>query len=260
MGYWDNRNKLIVQANKHTTQMQEQYAQDIALAVKNTTILTGADIGIKVPHNSIAPTIKIVDMTSVDAIFDCVEFDNKAVLNFASYREAGGMFIKGSSAQEESLCHASFLYNVLREYESLYYAENIKTLHGGLYSNRALFSPNIKFFNGNQSTTCSVITCAAPNLNYQRKYFPSDTTDIDNLIALDQRVDFVLQIANKFQVDCLILGAFGCGVFKQNPANVALSFKRHMANLQTCKKVVFAIPASTNHDVFKQMLEPIITN
>ena len=38
-----------------------------------------------------------------------------AVLNFASFKNPGGMFYNGSSAQEESLCHESFLYNVLKK-------------------------------------------------------------------------------------------------------------------------------------------------
>ena len=36
-----------------------------------------------------------------------------AVLNFASYQNPGGKFLEGSSAQEESLCHASTLYECL---------------------------------------------------------------------------------------------------------------------------------------------------
>lgn len=54
--------------------------------------------------------VEIIALDSVSAIFE-EHADNQkmAVLNFASYKNPGGMFIKGSKAQEECLCHESFL-------------------------------------------------------------------------------------------------------------------------------------------------------
>ena len=88
--------------------------------------------------------IEVVDMDSVSAIFQYAE-NNTAVLNFASYKNPGGMFVNGSKAQEECLCHESFLYNVLKENQN-YYNWNNQHKNRALYLNRALYSPNIKFF------------------------------------------------------------------------------------------------------------------
>ena len=52
--------------------------------------------------------------------------------------------MEGSSAQEESLCHESFLYNVLSRYKEYYHA-NTYCKNRNLYSDRALYSPDIIF-------------------------------------------------------------------------------------------------------------------
>ena len=107
---------------------------------------------------SLPISVIIAPTDTVSAIFQYTsEQDGKiAALNFASYKHPGGMFIKGSSAQEESLCHASFLYNVLKEFEDSYYKENRKNLNRSLYTNKALYSPNIKFFNKTSKSLISV--------------------------------------------------------------------------------------------------------
>ena len=48
----------------------------------------------------------------VKELFD-EEKESICALNFASYKNPGGKFMDGSSAQEECLCHESILYEVL---------------------------------------------------------------------------------------------------------------------------------------------------
>jgi uncharacterized protein (TIGR02452 family) len=50
-------------------------------------------------------------------------------------------------------------------------------------------------------------------------------------------------------VDFPILGAFGCGVFKQNPTEVANIFKELINNYEF-KGVLFAIPGGANLQAF----------
>lgn len=98
--------------------------------------------------------VSVVDLDTVSAIFRYKRKEKRtAILNFASYKNAGGMFLQGSSAQEESLCHASFLYNVLSEFKD-YYAWNDKHKNRALYENRALYSPDVVFTNDSVGTLC----------------------------------------------------------------------------------------------------------
>ena len=65
------------------------------------------------------------------------------------------------------------------------------------------------------------------------------------------RIKFILDIAKDNHVDTLVLGAFGCGVFGQNPREVANIFKKLLdTSFKGCfKKVVFGIPKGNNDNL-----------
>lgn len=195
-----------------------------------------------------------VILDTVSAIFRYKKKEKRtAILNFASYKNAGGMFLQGSSAQEESLCHASFLYNVLSEFKD-YYAWNDKHKNRALYENRALYSPDVVFTNDSVGTLCDVITCAAPNKSAAQKY--CHVSDEENYNALESRIRFVLHIAEKEKVDTLILGAYGAGVFGQDATEVAQIFKRLLIEeFWTFEKIIFAIPDCSRNKNYKKFLD-----
>ena len=141
------KKEIANQASKHTTEMMMKYMPDIMKCVKET-IIYPIDKPIINDNSSYRPAkFELVNIDSVSAIFEFAQANKRtAVLNFASYKEAGGLFLKGSTAQEEALCHESFLFNILRNFENSYYAVNCKQLNRGLYKNTALYSPNVIFF------------------------------------------------------------------------------------------------------------------
>lgn len=205
-------------------------------------------------YNYKKPIIEIADTNTAMAIrneknYEIVSGIDRivAALNFASYKNPGGMFLKGSMAQEESLCHSSNLYNILSRFPE-YYSLNRKNLNNSLYYDRAIFSPMVLFFMPkNIVSPCDIITCAAPNRYAAQRY--NKVSDEENWHALYNRIEFVLDIANKHNVDILILGAYGCGVFGQNPYEVAAIFKYLLENKKYCfEKVIFAIPKGTRTD------------
>lgn len=240
--YWERatHNKKI--ARNHTDQMSRMFADEIARSAAhsaifsmplNANIIAGAS-GFGTPMDRIT----VVPKDSVTAIFE--ESEGKtAVLNFASFKNPGGRFFDGSMAQEEALCHASFLYNVLSQYEKDYYAWNREHKNRALYLNRAIYSEDIRFFRNHETKLCDVITCACPNRTAAQKY--RLVSDEENRIALEDRCQFVLKVATEFGVETLILGAFGCGVFGQDAKEVAESFKKALEQYKF-QKVVFAIP------------------
>ena len=170
----------------------------------------------------------------------------KAALNFASYKNPGGMFLKGSKAQEECLCHQSVLYNILSRFP-MYYEENKKNLNRALYTDRAIYTPNVPFFTETSIFDGDIITCAAPNKYAAQKY--KNVSDEENWYNLYNRIDFILDIAKVNGVDILIVGAFGCGVFGQDPYEVAAIFKYLLdTKPYGFSQVIFAIPKGTRAD------------
>lgn len=245
MGYWTNKEQMAERAVFHTQKMEDKYQSEIQECINNTKCFTDEVCDYK-NNKQLNNTIIIEDTDTVSSIFTHQNDGKVAALNFASYKNAGGCFLGGSTAQEECLCHASYLYNVLKECKS-YYAYNNKHKNNALYTNRALYSPQVMFFKNNSITTCNVITCAAPNYYAAKKYLNIDKNL--NSKALKQRIKFVLDIAEYKNVDTLILGAFGCGVFGQDPQEVATIFKKELKT-HNFNKIIFAIPSGHNDNYY----------
>ena len=248
--YWTDKEKRAIQARKWSEKITKQYPENIEKCVKGTKIY---DDQLEFQHHRMErmPIVELVATDSVSAVFDADHENKVAVLNFASYKNPGGRFLDGSKAQEECLCHESYLYNVLKEFEDSYYKQNAKMLNKALYTNRALYSPNVEFFRDDKTAMADVITCAAPNYTPGKRYH--SVTPLENKQALESRIAYVLNIANDNDADTLILGAFGCGVFSQEPEMVAKMFLEKLDNY-SFTKVVFAVPDKES-DIYKGFLK-----
>lgn len=247
-----------IRANKaydHTREMERLYKQEISNSFYNTSIYSSIPLMNKDEIISYdKPEIIFMEIDTVSAIIEVASKYTMngpmAALNFASYKNPGGMFLNGSSAQEESLCHESFLFNVLRRFED-YYKWNRGNLNKALYTDRALYTPSIYFIRNGIGVQCDIITCAAPNKGAAMRY--NIANEYDNTIALQSRIRFVLSIASLHHVDTLILGAYGCGVFRQDPYEVASMFKHEIEYIRPCKRIVFAIPTGYNYEAFAEV-------
>ena len=258
---WRYKEDNKIKAQKQIKYMDENFDNETAAAVADTTIYTGPINKNDWTKNGLnpAPYSQLLDMDTVDAIFHVREVlgeDNKevkvAALNFASYRNPGGKFIDGSNAQEECLCHESNLYNILRNFTS-YYKENNSKPNKNLYTDRALYSPDVVFYKGNHTVKADVITCASPNWAAARN---QNVSQVENTLVLAQRIQFIKDIAELKIVDVLILGAWGCGVFGQNPRTVARLFN-FIFRESKVKNIVYAVPGGLNSDNFKAFDECI---
>ena len=257
--YWTNKDQRAEQAVKHTARMEREFSEFIENSIRDTIyFFPGFECKKKVEEKD--TEIIVDDMDSVGAIFKYNTAGQKAaVLNFASYKNPGGHFIGGSKAQEECLCHESYLYNVLSQITD-YYEWNNQHKNKALYLDRALYSPNILFLREENKMSImkyyDVITCAAPNKTAAQKY--CNVSDEENTKVLRSRIKFVLDIAKNMEVETLILGAYGCGVFGQDPMDVASIFKEYLDTTHKCfNKVVFAIPKGNNgnYDAFERVFK-----
>jgi len=142
-------------------------------------------------------------------------------LNFANGIHPGGGFLSGSKAQEEVLCRSSALYQTLVG-DPMYAAHRKRRLPDS--TDWAIYSPDVPVFRSDDGTELSqpwclsVITCAAP-------YVPG-VGQPQSGILLKQRIHRVLAIARSYGYRALVLGAWGCGAFANDPHRTATDFRQ----------------------------------
>ena len=165
-------------------------------------------------------------------------------LNFASARNPGGGFLRGTKAQEEDLARCSALHACLstqRDYYDINRAESSL-----LYTDYIIYSPGVPFFRNEQLELLerpfhvSVITAPAPNAGEALRKDPSAGPRIHEV--LHSRALKVLRIAAQRGYRTLVLGAWGCGVFGNDPRDAAEAFSAALAALPGAfERVVFAV-------------------
>lgn len=147
-------------------------------------------------------------------------------LNFASARSPGGGFLTGAQAQEESLARASGLYPCLLMAPE-YYEQN-RANRSAIYLDLVIFSPRVPFIRDDagvlleKPVLASVITAPAPNAGAVAQNEPRNLTLVEP--TLRRRAELVLAVAQAHGVEKLVLGAWGCGVFRNDPRMVAARF------------------------------------
>lgn len=187
--------------------------------------------------------------------------DKIAILNFASFKNPGGGYLSNSMAQEEAICYCTNLYPALESKRESWYKPHASQLHNGMYENQSLLSQNVTVIASGPGSilpksdcfTVDVLTCAAPNWTSALRYGSLSHSTLEATSI--NRVDYVMRILSYYRYDTVILGAFGCGVFKNDPGVVARAFKTSM-QCYDFKNVVFAIPdrSSYNYRMFAKIL------
>ncbi|MFI6153903.1 TIGR02452 family protein [Kitasatospora sp. NPDC051170] len=198
------------------------------------------------------------------------------VLNFASARNPGGGYLRGARAQEEDLCRSALLYTCLLEAPDYYEAH--RASDDLRYSHRVIVSPGVPVIRGGRGELLArpypvtFLTSPAPNAGeLERRSAGSDVrgsdvrgsdvrgsdvrgADVRGVLA--ERALRVLAAAARHEVRTLVLGAWGCGVFRNDPAQVAEAFEDALGRYGAAfERVVFAVwdrsPVSANRAAFE---------
>ncbi|MBE9094040.1 TIGR02452 family protein [Tychonema sp. LEGE 07203] len=180
------------------------------------------------------------------------KFAKIAVLNFASAKNPGGGFIKGAKAQEESLARSSALYKSLLKCPQYYeYHRSHKSL---LYSDRLIYSPGCPVFRKDDGTLLDepylvdFITSSAPNAGQIWRQESESREKIRK--TLYGRGAKLLALALNKGCEAIVLGAWGCGVFRNDPSMVAQMFADFLlSNGQFAgrfKSVIFSVLDSSD--------------
>ena len=156
------------------------------------------------------------------------------VLNLANATHPGGGVRRGATAQEEDLCRKSSLLLSLESNKAEAYYRYNRALRDKtgteLGSDAIMITPQVEIIkdeNGNllpESAVVAVMTCAAPNL----KYSPQGMPDDEYRGLLYGRITGMLKVAAHLGYQVLVLGAFGCGAFKNDPHVVSDVFYKAM--------------------------------
>lgn len=154
-----------------------------------------------------------------------METGSVCVLNYADYLKPGGLFLNGSMAQEEALCHASGLYLVLDSFRDDY--ERRKgTSNSGAYQETGIYTIGCPFWVNGRRTLCDVLTYAAVNYRAleRSKGGPEMREAFRNVMRKRIKIAYMLP---KIFNDCesVILGPWGCGVFRNDPMDIATWWK-----------------------------------
>ena len=194
-------------------------------------------------------TVELSKEKTVDAILRLKGTEHLGVLNFASARNPGGGWLTGAKAQEESLCLCSALYDSLMTDEAQqYYTENFKHPLPD-YTDNMVFSPKVPFFkNGDYKNVdyvlADVITCPAINRGAILKRVDMRKGVKESDLDMKNRMFKILLEFKERGCKTLVLGAFGCGVFDNDPNVVAKNWI-DLINLEVFEnsfdKIVFAV-------------------
>lgn len=191
-----------------------------------------------------------------------------AVHNFASASNPGGGVVRGSGAQEECLCRCSTLYfdlDVKEMWDGFYNPH--RAAADPIHNDDLIYTPDVIVFKTDTSNPklmpesewykVDVVTCAAPNLkaNPTNIFNPGDgnkqviVKDNELLAIHEKRLRRILDVAANNGAEAIILGAFGCGAFKNKPEVVALAAKNVIKDyLHAFKVIEYAVYCSPRDD------------
>jgi conserved hypothetical protein TIGR02452 len=195
--------------------------------------------------------IQVSNETTLQAAKRLLDDGEKVLaLNFANGVSPGGGFLHGARAQEECLCRSSALYLTLSG-DPMYGHHAARSLPDS--TDWAILSPDVPVFRADYGTMLnepyllSFITCAAP-------YAPT-VGKRESAILVKSRIHRILEIAHAYGYSDLVLGAWGCGAFDNDPVETARSFKDHLTGdfSGAFSQIVFAI---TDWSTDRKMLGP----
>lgn len=156
---------------------------------------------------------------------------NVSVLNMASHANPGGGWLKGAMAQEEALCYRSSLSLSLHKrfypWKQLMglYTRDVVIIRSDMASGHRLYDPKTQSYH-----FVSVLSIAALRCPPLRKITESTTGGVKerDVFAKDSdrtmtkaKMRLCLRMAARRGHRSLVLGALGCGAFRNPPEEVA---------------------------------------
>lgn len=229
-------------------------AEELASAVSGTVLYRPEDLdtvaqeaGQRLAQLDFAEEIQVTEESSLQATRRLAQIAGLRVacLNFASPKNPGGGFLSGSQAQEESLARSSGLYKTLVS-KPAYYEANRSTCPR-FYTDHMIYSPDVPVFRTDDRALLeepylvSFITAPAVNAGAVLRRNPDQAEAIAEVMTA--RIAHVLNVAILHGHEYLVLGAWGCGVFRNRPEDISRLFAEAFSGpyARAYRQVVFAV-------------------
>lgn len=206
------------------------------------------------PENDVQTIVEVQD---IDCLYEGAQLKeqgyNPAVLNMASRRNPGGGVVTGAGAQEETLFRRTNLFRSL--YQFAPYAEQygirrsqhqypLDRNYGGVYTPDAIYfreSEQKGYALLEEPVSLSFITVAGMN----RPDLTADGMIADHHVGpIKNKIRTIFRMGLEHGHDSLVLGALGCGAFRNPPRHVARLFHEVMDEpefMDRYRLIVFAI-------------------
>lgn len=281
---YKNNFEVFAQWGYITPSGKEIRLSDKAAMLDSTRVYCDSFRVDSVAANLESTKIILNEIGSIEAAKEQIDLGlNPAVLNYADAYHACGMYNSGSNAQEESICRVSTLSQTLYQYYNRLWANKVGVNlrpqpaypmdlnFGGIYSRVSVFrdGPSAGFEFREQPYDTAIISVAALNLCRERpgkrtitnhEYAtenPDDPMTEDGKIVMLNKIRTIYRIALDNGHDSMVLGAWGCGVFKHNPQQIAKMFLTVLSEDEfknKFKEVCFAVLGEENYNEFKSVI------
>ena len=221
-------------------------------AIENTKVYSPEESNQLILDRTSSPVstptkISVVHGTTLDITRKLIAEGNKDVLclNFASAKNPGGGFLGGSQAQEESIARSTGLYPC--QMKAWTYYEINRNSTSCFYTDYMIYSPKVPILKNEEGEICpeimttGIITAPAVNTGVVKRKEPNRVGEVKEVMK--RRIAKVLAIALLNNHKSIVLGAWGCGVFQNDPVEIAQYFNEVIESdfKDEFREIVFAI-------------------
>lgn len=251
-----DRDERKIQAEKHNALMKSAFASETAATVEAAVIYEeGEGRELELPEAPFASTETIVTRSFAPEALYRLGRGKTALVDPASFARPGGAYEDGAFGPEQILCANSNLYQALCGIRKPYYLGNRGYQRGMLFTDRAVYLPDVAFSNEGDIRKAGVIVAAEPLRKRALENHRSER-ECDN--ALAQRIETILRIAAANECETLIMGAFACGRLGYDTQQVIGVVKAWIeAHPGAIGRIVFAVPRSFYDDFNAAFGKPV---
>lgn len=238
----EQREERKREAARHIGLMKAAFGSEAAASAESAVIYEeGEGRELPLPEEPAAEATETLVVTSFAP--EALYRDGRgtcAVVDPANFTRPGGAYEDGAFGPEQILCAESNLYPVLQELSSKYHRKNRDYRRGSLFTDRAVYVPDVVFSRSGDVRRAGVIVVPEPVRAFALENHRPEA-EVDRAIA--DRIETLLRIAAANEVETLVVGAFGCGRNGYDSEQVIgllrAWFDEHPGAIS---RVVFAVP------------------